>query len=526
MSGSDMTDADAGTDAEPRPVEVPVGYVVDRWRVTGYLGSGSWGSVYTGEAVDDGGSPPDEPAQVALKFLPPSVGTPGRRALLAQVVERERRFGERIDHPALVRTIAVRTADGGAVDGATVLVMERAVGNVRRLLDGRPVPDAARILAQVCSALAYMHEANWIHGDVKAGNVLLMADGSARLADFGVTAELDGTHAYAPRMGSFDYLPPEWWSERVGTEGIALRPTADIWAFGILAHQMLTGGRHPFAGASPHARAMNVQTYARTGEGLLVDERIAEPWRALIKDCLTPDHAGRAVFPVRDIAERINALVAGGQPEPRPRGRWRRSAVPRALTSRPALAALGTAAVAVAMTSATLAFWPSSHPKAPAADPSSRPATATVRGELRPDAAVPAQYRDVISRAAHACPAPEITPALIAGVLKAESGFDPDFSDPATDSYGIAGWTPRVFTAWSSPGADYRNPTDAIMAAGQYLCWLDQEFTKRHLPGDLAALAVAGYDTGSKSVANAGGVPPAAAAFTKSVLDYAREFGV
>jgi len=514
------------SDAEPRPVEVPVGYVVGRWRVTGYLGSGSWGSVYTGEAVDVAGVPPGEPAQVALKFLPPSVGTPGRRALLAQVVERERRFSERIDHPALVRTIAVRTADGGVVDGATVLVMERAKGNIRQQLDGNPVPDATRILAQVCSALAYMHEASWIHGDVKAGNVLLMADGSARLADFGVTAELDGTHAYAPRMGSFDYLPPEWWSERVGAEGVALRPTADIWAFGILAHQMLTGGRHPFAGASAHARAMNVQTYARTGEGLFIDERIAEPWRALIKDCLTPDHAGRAAFPTRGIAERIDALMEAGGQAGQPARRRRRLPAPlRVPTIRIALAALLTAAVAVAVMGATLALWPGSHPKTPGAEPTPTPATATVHGELRPDAAVPAQYRDVIRHAAHACPAPEITPALVAGVLKAESGFDPDFSDPATESYGIAGWTPRVFTAWSSPSADYMNPTDAIMAAGQYLCWLDEEFTKRHLPGDLAALAVAGYDTGSKSVVSAGGIPAKAASFTKAVLDYAREFG-
>ena len=295
---------------------------------------------------------------------------------------------------------------------------------------------------------------------------------------------------------------------------------------------MLTGGRHPFAGASPHARAMNVQTYARTGEGLLIDERIAEPWRALIKDCLTPDHAGRAAFPARAIAERIDALGAAGEqaelPERPARRRWRVPTAPRALTIRTAPAALLTVAAVVAIAGVTFALWPGSHPKTPAAGPTTRPATATAtaRGELRPDSAVPAQYRDVISHAAHACPAAEVTPALIAGVLKAESGFDPDFSDSATDSYGIAGWTPRVFAAWASPSADYMNPTDAIMAAGQYLCWLDQQFTQQHLPGDLAALTAAGYDIGSKTVINARGVPPAAADFAKTVLDYAREFGV
>ena len=60
-----------------------------------------------------------------------------------------------------------------------------------------------------------MHAAGWVHGDLKPRNVLLMGDGSVRLADFGLARELDGTHAYAPRLGSSDYLPPEWWSERI-----------------------------------------------------------------------------------------------------------------------------------------------------------------------------------------------------------------------------------------------------------------------------------------------------------------------
>ncbi len=87
-----------------------------------------------------------------------------------------------------------------------------------------------------------MHAAGWVHGDLKPGNVLLMADRSVRLADFGLARELDGTHAYAPRLGSSDYLPPEWWSERVSEQGVAVRPTADIWALGVTAHQVLTGG--------------------------------------------------------------------------------------------------------------------------------------------------------------------------------------------------------------------------------------------------------------------------------------------
>ncbi|NUR60849.1 MAG: protein kinase [Catenulispora sp.] len=517
--------------------------MVGRWRVTGYLGSGSWGSVYLGETVEQAGIDGD-PAEVALKFLPPSIGTPGRRALLAEVVDRERRFSASIEHPTLIRTLAVETAEArdAAVDGATVLVMERGVSNLRQLLhDGIDPGDGARILAEVCSALAFMHEAGWVHGDVKPGNVLMMADGGARLADFGVTTELDGTHAYAPRIGSSDYLPPEWWSEQVGDQGVALRPTADIWAFGILAHQVLAAGRHPFAGASPHARAMSAQAYAHTGEGLLLDERIAEPWRSLIKDCLAPDHARRSAFTARSLAERIGGADGFADPGS--------AAAPAAESMRrtvliPAVTVAAALAV-VAVVAAVLGLRSGSPDKSAASSPrtgtvsgatgsagsssNSTPGSgpALTPGELRADAAVPAQYRDVISRAAHACPTPEVTPAMVAAVLKVESDFNPRFSSPATDSYGIAGWTPRVFTAWApKPGADFMNPEDAIMAAGQYLCWLDEEFIKRKVPGDLAALTVAAYDTSTKSVTQAQGVPPGAAEFTKSVLEYARQFGV
>lgn len=543
------------TSEQPRPVEVPDGFVVGRWRVTGYLGSGSWGSVYLGEAVE-GAALDGDRAEVALKFLPPSVGTPGRRALLAEVVDRERRFSESIEHPALIRTVAVETAESAdsAVDGATVLVMERGVSNVRQLLqDGAGPGDGTRILAEVCSALAFMHDAGWVHGDVKPGNVLLMADGSARLADFGVTTELDGTHAYAPRIGSSDYLPPEWWSEQVGEQGIALRPTADIWAFGILAHQVLAGGRHPFAGASPHARAMSAQAYARTGEGLLLDERIPEFWRSLIKDCLAPDHARRSAVTARSLAERIGRAGSGDRLADVDKGADAQnpdSAAPpiAGFGRRRVLIPMVAVAAVIAVVAAVLVLKYGSQEKTAASSPrtgtvtgpvtgpatepvtgaagSPRSGPALTHGELRPDAAVPAQYRDIISRAAHACPTPEVTPAMVAAVLKVESDFDPKFSSPATDSYGIAGWTPRVFTAWApGPGADYMNPKDAIMAAGQYLCWLDEEFIKAHTPGDLATLTVAAYDTSTKAVNQANGVPPGAAEFTKSVLEYAREFG-
>jgi serine/threonine protein kinase len=294
------------------PILVPDGYRVDRWRVRELIGSGAWGSVYAADEVadDDEGGHTVATGGAALKFLPTTSLTPGQRALLVEVVERESRFSLRADHPHLIRTLAVHTLrepDHPDLDGAVVLVMERAAANLRDLLAAAGVPDPARLLEQVCDALAHMHAEGWVHGDLKPGNVLIMSDGSARIADFGVTAQIEGTHAYAPRIGSSDYLPPEWWTERVGEKGIPLRPTADIWAFGVLAHQALTGGMHPFPGAAQQSRAMAAQSYANGTAQLRLDAGIAPAWRQIIADCLAPDHESRAAHDAAGILARNRA---------------------------------------------------------------------------------------------------------------------------------------------------------------------------------------------------------------------------
>ncbi|MEU6235167.1 serine/threonine-protein kinase, partial [Kitasatospora sp. NPDC047058] len=238
------------------PFEVPPGYRVAGYRTGEPIGAGAWGTVYAAHGV---GELPD----AAIKFIGPGRLSPGQRRTMAQVARSEIRFSRRADHPHLIRTLAVVTVDDPAhpgLDGAVALVMERAARSLQDVLDAaRPhvaVPEAERILAEVAAGLAHMHRAGWVHGDLKPGNILLMPDGTAKLADFGLTAELEGTHAYAPPLGSPDHVPPEWWSERTGARGVALRPSADLWAFGVLVHQLLTGGLHPFLGATVRARSM------------------------------------------------------------------------------------------------------------------------------------------------------------------------------------------------------------------------------------------------------------------------------
>jgi hypothetical protein len=303
-------------------VEVPVGYRAGGWEVTTRIASGSWASVYAARRVQAPRAPGD-PAQDlsgALKFLPSGTLSPPQYADLREAVSEEVRFHEQADHPRLIRTFETFVVDdpgAPALHGTVVLAMERAAGSLHDLLAAGTPPDpveAARLIGEICEALVHVHASGWVHGDLKPANVLLMCDRSVRLADFGLARELDGTHAYSPRLGSSDYLPPEWWSERIGQQGIATRTTADVWALGVTAHQLLTGGLFPFPGATARARGAAAQAYAEGRAPLRLADELPPAWHPIVADCLAADHAARRPHSAAALLERIEGLVAGGEP--------------------------------------------------------------------------------------------------------------------------------------------------------------------------------------------------------------------
>ncbi|MYS21649.1 lytic transglycosylase domain-containing protein, partial [Streptomyces sp. SID4948] len=143
---------------------------------------------------------------------------------------------------------------------------------------------------------------------------------------------------------------------------------------------------------------------------------------------------------------------------------------------------------------------------------------------------VPAALRRYIGDAVRRCVHPEVTPALIAAMLKAESGFHADARRPGTDEYGIAMWTPRVFRAWAVDGdlngtKDYMSAPDAVATMGAYLCWADEELQQQGVRGDQPGLIAAAYRTSVRTVVEAGGVParirPYVAAVHRYMADYA-----
>jgi hypothetical protein len=363
-----------GTDMVPAAlVEVPAGYRAGGWEIERPIASGSWASVYAARRIVPPRAPGDPPQGIcgALKFLPGVTLSPAQRADLEEAVSEEVRFHEQADHPRLIRTFGTFVVDDSeqpALHGALVLAMERASTSLHDLLrtvtPPQPVPDAARLMCEICEALAHMHALGWVHGDLKPSNVLLMEDGTVRLADFGLARELEGTHAYAPRLGSSDFLPPEWWTERIGPQGIATRTTVDIWALGVTAHQLLTGGMLPFPGATARARGAAAQAYAGGQAQLRLADELPTAWRPIVADCLAPDHERRTAHSAASLLERIQALAEGREPAAAPRARRSLArSLPRGLRAR---IAAGVVVVAGATTAAALTMTGGSPPVQPA----------------------------------------------------------------------------------------------------------------------------------------------------------------
>ncbi|MEU4468421.1 protein kinase [Streptomyces sp. NPDC024017] len=513
---------------EAYAVPVPKGYRVGVWEVREPIATGAFGSVYAARRVGDGtGLPPT----AALKFLPTGTATPRRLTHLRELVEREVELYRRLRHPRLVRMYQTLTVDDPGhpdLDGATVLVLERAEGSLSALLAATPRPASGpALLAQIAEGLAQLHDAGWVHGDLKPANVLLMADGSVRLADFNMAAELEGTHAYTPAFSTPDYTPPELlWSE-IGERGRRIRPSADIWAFGVLAHLVLTGS-FPLPGATPAARRDAAAAYARGVDELRLSPELPDDWREVVRACLTRTHQQRINGAA--LLRRVTAAAGPGRRALRVPGlraarhRYRRRSV---------AAVLASAATALAALGYGISVWAGGGGTGGSGSGATANVSAAAYGasELRTDRGVPPAYRLLIVETAHDCDQREVTPVLIAAMLKVESDFDPDLSDPGDNEYGIARWTPSVLRWWmnedGTPGETVPQPpfppAESIPAMGRYLCWIAPRLHK-DLPGDRRVLIAAAYRRSYRTVNAAGGVPPDVRAYADRIAHFLEEY--
>jgi serine/threonine protein kinase len=160
----------------------------------------------------------------------------GADTLLAEAL-----VAARIDDPGIVRVLDV----GRTLDGRPYYVMDLVEGtDLARVLADGPIPSAraVAIAMDIARAAAAAHDCGVIHRDLKPANVILDKTERARVLDFGIALDLRSEDPYAGKLaGSPSYMAPEQ------VRGATLCPQTDVYAIGVILHEMLVG-RKPFVG--------------------------------------------------------------------------------------------------------------------------------------------------------------------------------------------------------------------------------------------------------------------------------------
>ncbi len=212
--------------ATPRPALDHFG----PYKIIRMVGEGGMGAVYLAERDDD-----EFLQQVAIKVA---------RGLLdperVRQFRTERQILAWLEHPNIARLL-----DGGTTaDGLPYLVMEHVEGvPIDRHCDEArlDVPDRLRLFLDVCDAVSHAHRSLIVHRDIKPSNILVTAEGVPKLLDFGIARlALEGYTETGPaphRMMTPYYASPEV------VRGDPVTTSADVYALGILLHELLTGTR-------------------------------------------------------------------------------------------------------------------------------------------------------------------------------------------------------------------------------------------------------------------------------------------
>lgn len=205
----------------------------ERYELQDFLGEGGMGRVYRGLDLQTD-------ALVAVKMLKPEVMVSS-----PEQVERFRREAEalyQLDHPNIVRVLNTLIHEGHYC-----IVMEYMPGGSLRDLVRREKRLSIRytleLALDLCDALKRTHRLRIIHRDVKPDNVLLSADGVPHLTDFGQAhvSDAETLTRVGQIIGTINYMAPEILLKQ------AADPRTDIWGFGVMLYEMVSGYR-PFMG--------------------------------------------------------------------------------------------------------------------------------------------------------------------------------------------------------------------------------------------------------------------------------------
>ena len=285
------------------------GHTLGHYRVLEKLGAGGMGEVYRARdtRLD---------RDVAIKVLPEVFAADPDRLTR---FEREAKALASLSHPHIAQIYEIAelpsAAAGKPATTVAALVMELVDGeelSARIARGAMPLNEALPIALQIADALEAAHERGLIHRDLKPANVKVAADGQVKVLDFGLAKAMDSSELSqdplnSPTMsiagtraglilGTAAYMAPEQ------ARGQAVDRRADIWAFGVVLFEMLSG-RQVFAGETISDVLASVLKNDLDWTALPPD--LPAPIARLLRRCLTPDRKGR----LRDIGEARIALA-------------------------------------------------------------------------------------------------------------------------------------------------------------------------------------------------------------------------
>jgi serine/threonine protein kinase len=225
-----------------------IGRRVGPYEIVEEIGAGGMGEVYRAVRADD-----QFRKEVAIKLV--RVGYDSDFIVARFRTERQVLAG--LEHPNIARLL-----DGGTTnEGVPYFAMELIEGQpLYEYCDSRKLntSDRLRLFLQICSAVQYAHQRLIVHRDLKPGNILVTADGTPKLLDFGIAKILNDTPAPESNDSTvtmFRFLTPEYASpEQV--RGEAVTTASDVYSLGLLLYETLTGHRpYRAIGDAPHELA-------------------------------------------------------------------------------------------------------------------------------------------------------------------------------------------------------------------------------------------------------------------------------